>query len=154
MKTSVLSDQFFYGQKWNNSRLYRGEPPFLVASSHLYKRVCPSVGLSVCLSVPRFFLATLANTEQLWATLGNSGQLWTTLRTHLLVNSWPCFYLFLMTQSNSSKLTRPRFDQYGRKMKFWGTVFFCPNSQELSNRCVSELPKSCPRVTQSCPDLH
>ena len=26
--------------------------------------------------------------------------------------------------------------------------------QELVHRCVPELPKSCPRVAQSCPNLH
>ena len=87
---------------------------FLDASSHLYKRVCPSVGASVGPSVcpPFFFVwitATLNNSGQLWTALGNSGQLWATLGisgtildnswTHLLVNSWPCFlttrYLFI-----------------------------------------------------------
>ena len=85
---------------------------FLDASSHLYKRVCPSVGWSVGRSVgpsvTRYFLmmwkwpkwfnklgnvlvtlsnASLGNSRQLWATLGqllgNSG-------THLWANSWPC----------------------------------------------------------------
>ena len=61
----------------------------LDASSHLHKRVCPSVGPSVC--NPFFFRVTLGN----WTTLRmqllvNS---WTTLRTQLLVSSWPCFSL-------------------------------------------------------------
>ena len=61
---------------------------FLDASSHLYKRVCPSVRRAV----------GLGNSGQLWATLDNSGHLldksWTSLGqlwTHLLVNSWPCY---------------------------------------------------------------
>ena len=37
---------------------------FLDASTHLYMRVCPSVGLSVCLSVMRFFLITEIDKKQ------------------------------------------------------------------------------------------
>ena len=62
---------------------------FLDASSHLYKRVCPSVSPSVHWAVrqsvhnPFFFVWIIA-------TLSNSGQLWDNSWTHLLVNSWPC----------------------------------------------------------------
>ena len=59
---------------------------FLDASSHLYKRLCPSVRRSVGRSVrrsvrrsPVFFGFDYRNSEWLWVTLDNSELLWTTL---------------------------------------------------------------------------